>query len=340
MGLLHHHDHGHTHTHGSVDSHIIENKEATRVLLLSLIGLMMTAVFQAVVAAFTGSTALLADTIHNFGDSLTSIPLWIAFMLSRRPPTKRFTYGYSRSEDLAGLIIVLVILFSAVIAGYESVRRLIVGSEMTHLGVTAIAAVIGFIGNEAVAVYRIRMGKKMGSAALVADGHHARIDGWTSLAVLVGVLGAWVGFPVLDPIIGLVITVMILFIVKDSAKTIFTRLLDGIDPEVVDQMKHVAAQIEGVYHVSDVKARWLGHHITAEMSVTLNSHLTVKEGHDVVKAVIHRLHHEVDHVTAVQVHTDPMEEQGSVYHEPHTEEHEHQLESHHHHMHAHLHGAH
>lgn len=313
--MAHVHQHGgYTHSHGTVDGSIIENKEATKVLIISLVGLLVTAVFQAVIVTFSGSTALLADSIHNFGDSLTSIPLWIAFTLSSRPPTKRFTYGFNRSEDLAGLIIVLVILLSALAAGCESVRRLIVGAPVSHLEVTALAAVVGFIGNELVAVYRTRAGKRIGSAALIADGHHARVDGWTSLAVLLGVIGSWLGYSIADPIIGLFIAVMILFIVKDSAKVIFTRLLDGIDPHSIEQIEKAAAEVDDVLHVSDVRARWFGHQILAELSITLASNRSVKEGHDIARAVMHHLQHEVEHLADIQVHVDPKEEQGASYH--------------------------
>lgn len=335
MGFGYHHGpDGHGHSHDRVDSSIVKSKEATRVLLISLIGLLITAIFQAIIVAISGSVALLADTIHNFGDALTSIPLWFAFMLSRKLPTKRFSYGLNRTEDLAGLIIVLVITFSALVAGYESVMRMIHGTALSHLGATAIAAIVGFVGNEIVAVYRIRMGKKMGSAALVADGHHARVDGITSLAVLVGVAGTWLGFPIVDPLVGLVITMMILFIVKDSAKAVFTRLLDGIEPKTIDTITKSAYQVEGVQKVNDVKARWFGHEILAEITITINSKISVKEGHEIVKEVIHRLQHDVEHLSKVQVHVDPVEEQGESYHEHahfHAAHHSHGHEHDHHH---------
>ncbi|SEC03037.1 cation diffusion facilitator family transporter [Paenibacillus sp. GP183] len=336
MGFGHHHGpDGNSHTHDKVDPSIIKSKEATKVLLISLVGLLITAIFQAIIVAISGSVALLADTIHNFGDALTSIPLWFAFMLSRKLPTKRFTYGLNRTEDIAGLIIVIVITFSALIAGYESVMRIIHGSTITHLGATAIAAIVGFVGNEIVAVYRIRMGKKMGSAALIADGHHARVDGITSLAVLVGVAGTWLGFPIIDPLVGLVITIMIVFIVKDSAKAVFTRLLDGIEPEIIDTITKSAYQIEGVQKVNDVKARWFGHEILAEITITTYSKISVKEGHEVVKNVIHRLQHDVEHLSKVQVHVDPVEEQGYSFHE-----HSHAAQHSHEHGHEKHHGGH
>lgn len=153
------HSHGeHGHSHVGVDSSIVKNKEATRVLMISLVAMLITAIFQAIIVAVSGSVALLADTIHNFGDALTSIPLWIAFVLSRRLPTKRFTYGLNRSEDLAGLMIIFVIAISAVVAGYESIQRLFNGSSLTNLWAVAIASIVGFLGNELVAIYRIRMG--------------------------------------------------------------------------------------------------------------------------------------------------------------------------------------
>ncbi|MEX2459681.1 MAG: cation diffusion facilitator family transporter [Paenibacillaceae bacterium] len=314
MSIGHQHGKEHGHTHGGVDSSILQNKEASRVLMISLIGLLITAIIQAVIVFISGSVALLADTIHNFGDALTSIPLWFAFMLSRRIPTKRFTYGLNRSEDIAGLMIILIIAISAIVAGYESIHRLFNAAPLTHLGITAVAAIVGFIGNEVAAYYRIRMGKKMGSAALIADGQHARVDGYTSLAVLIGVLGSWMGFPIVDPLVGLGITIMIIFIVKDSVKAVFIRLLDGIEPKVIDQMTAAVRDVKGVDHVSEVKARWFGHVIMADISITVASVLSVKESHAIVKNVIHRLQHDIEHLSSVQVHVDPENEQGSHFH--------------------------
>jgi cation diffusion facilitator family transporter len=170
---------------------------------------MITALLQVGVVLISGSVALLADTIHNFGDAATAIPLGIAFLFARRRPTKRFTFGYGRVEDLAGVTIVLLILFSAIVAAYESINRFFHPQDISHLWAVAIASAIGFIGNEAVAIFRIRVGRRIGSAALIADGQHARIDGWPSLAVLVGVLGVWFGYPMADPIVGLIITIAI-----------------------------------------------------------------------------------------------------------------------------------
>ncbi|WP_332238732.1 cation diffusion facilitator family transporter [Sporolactobacillus sp. KGMB 08714] len=312
----------HTHggpiySYGSAGENISGNKEArTRSgLIISLIGLLAIALFQAAVAAISDSTALLADTIYNFGNLLTSILLWAAFSLSRRRPTKRFTFGFRRSENLAGSMIVLVIFFSAVLAGYESIGGLFAGSSPSHLGAAAIAAAAGFIGNEAAAVCRIRAGKRIGSAVLIADGRRVRINGWTSLAVLAGILATWLGYPVIDPIIGLIIAFMILVTVKNAARTVFTQWLNGIDPKYIETIEKTAARVDGVRHVRDVKARrQLGHRIVAELSITLPSDSSVREGHAIVRQIIHRLRHEIEHLSAVQIHVEPAEEQGVSFH--------------------------
>ena len=224
------HDHGnsrgHGHTHGVVDPTIATTSRGIWAIKGSFVMLAITAAAQIVVVYFSGSVALLADTIHNIGDAATAIPLWIAFILVRRPPSRRFTYGFGRVEDLAGVIIVGIILFSAIVAGLQAVDRLFHPRMIEHLGWVAAAGIVGFLGNEAVAVFRIRVGREINSAALVADGYHARVDGLTSLAVVLGAVGVWLGFPLTDPIIGLVITIMILGIVWQSGAAIFTRLLD------------------------------------------------------------------------------------------------------------------
>ena len=254
----HSHDSGHGHTHGVVDPSITTTTEGLWALKWSFAVLMATALLQVAVVFVSGSVGLLADTIHNFGDAATAIPLGIAFLFARKRPNKRFTFGYGRVEDLAGVTIVFTILFSAIVAGYESIDRFFHPQDISHLWAVAVASAIGFLGNEAVAIFRIRVGRRIGSAALIADGHHARIDGWTSLAVLVGVFGVWFGYPLADPIVGLVITVAIFGIVIQSGKQIFSRMLDGVDPHVIDEIRHAAAHVAEVKEVTDVRARWLG----------------------------------------------------------------------------------
>jgi len=300
-----HGDAGHGHSHGGVDATILSSREAMRTLGLSLAVLGVTAAFQLVVVILSGSVALLADTVHNVGDALTAVPLGIAFFLLRRPPTKRMTYGWGRAEDFAGLTVVLIILFSAGYAAYESIVRLIEPSAPTHLPATAIAGAIGFIGNEWVAVYRIRSGKRIGSAALVADGYHARVDGFTSLAVVVGVAGVAAGFELADPIVGIGISIVILRIVWQSLRTIGLRAMDGVEAGTIDTIARSARGVDGVREVADVRARWLGHGIRAQLAIDVAPDTSVAEAHDLAERVRHELSHDVQHITDVTIETRP-----------------------------------
>lgn len=273
------HDHetggGHGHTHGVIDPTIASTERGIWALKWSFGILAVTAALQIIVVFATGSVALLADTIHNVADATTAIPLWIAFRLAQRKPTATFTYGYGRVEDLAGIAIVLVILFSALVAGYQSINRLIHPEPIAFLGWVALAGIVGFVGNEVVAVLRIRVGREINSAALIADGYHARTDGLTSLAVVAGAIGVWLGFPLADPIIGLLITLVIFGIVWQSAKAVLTRMLDGVDPAIIDEIRHSAAHVAGIKHVLDLKARWLGHKLHADVAVLVDETMPV-----------------------------------------------------------------
>lgn len=311
----------HGHTHGVVDPALFSTERGIRALKWSLAGLLATAALQVVVVFYTGSVALLADTIHNFGDAFTAVPLWIAFRLARQKPGRRFTYGYGRVEDLAGVVIVLMILISAAAAAYESVQRLTHPQGVKYVWAVIAASVIGFVGNEAVAWFRIKVGKEIGSAALVADGYHARSDGLTSLAVLAGAVGVALGFPLADPLVGLLITVAILRIVWDSAKSVFTRLLDGVDPEVIEEIEHAARHTSGVQDVTGVHVRWSGHRLRAELSVAVDPRLSVEQGHEIAREVCHQLLHHLTYLSDATVHVDPANASGSEHH--HIDEHEH-----------------
>ncbi|MDQ3912799.1 MAG: cation diffusion facilitator family transporter [Actinomycetota bacterium] len=314
-GASHRHDdEAHGHTHGAVDPTITTSERGIWAVKWSFVGLFITALLQVVVVVLSGSVALLSDTIHNFGDALTAVPLWVAFALSRLGNSRRFTFGYGRVEDLAGVIVVLIILFSGVVAGYQAVERLLNPQPIGFLGAVAAASLLGFVGNEAVAVFRIRVGRQIGSAALVADGYHARTDGWTSLAVLLGALGVWLGYPLADPIVGLLIAAAILGIVWQSGKTVFTRLLDGMDPGVIDEIRHAASHVEGVEDVAEVRARWLGHRLRTEVNVAVDPGLSVAEGHAIAWEVNHHLMHELHYLDMAVVHVDPVQESGEEYH--------------------------
>jgi cation diffusion facilitator family transporter len=311
----HNHDHGgHSHSHGAMDPTIATSERGIWAIKWSFVGLMATALLQLVVVALSGSVALLSDTIHNFGDAATAIPLGIAFALTRLGVSRRFTFGYGRVEDLAGVVIVLIILFSAVVAGYQAVERLLNPQPVGFVWAIAAASLVGFIGNEAVAVFRIRVGREIGSAALVADGYHARTDGWTSLAVLAGAVGMWLGYPLADPIVGLLIAAAILVIVWQSGKAVFTRLLDGVEPAAIEEIRHAANEVPGVEDVSEVRARWLGHRLHTEVNVAVDPDLSVAEGHAIAREVNHQLLHHLSYLSGAVIHVDPVQEAGEEHH--------------------------
>jgi cation diffusion facilitator family transporter len=282
---------------------------------------MFTALLQMVVVFLSGSVALFADTLHNFGDAFTSIPLWIAFNLARRKPTNRFTYGWGRIEDLAGILIVLVILTSAGAAGYESIVRFSQPRPVRLLWVVAVAALIGFAGNEFVARFRIKIGREIKSAALEADGRHARVDGLTSFGVLLSAVGIWLGYPLADPIIGLMITLALLKIVWESGKSVLMRLLDGVDPEVVDEIRHALGRTEGVRAVSEIRVRWIGHQLHADVNLAVGSKLSVSDAHQISVNARHEILHQLPYLSDVMIHIDPHHMSGEDFHR--IEDHEH-----------------
>ncbi|WP_432039906.1 cation diffusion facilitator family transporter [Streptomyces cucumeris] len=296
------------HSHDSADrtDHALESSaRGMRALWVSLVVLGSTALAQAVVVALSGSVALLGDTVHNAADALTAVPLAVAFVLGRRASTRRFTYGYGRAEDLAGIAIVLTIAASAAFAAWAAVDRLLDPREISHLPAVAAAAVIGFVGNEWVARYRIRVGREIGSAALVADGLHARTDGFTSLAVLLGAGGAALGWQPADPLVGLAITVAILLVLRDAAREVFRRVMDAVDPELVDAAERAVTAVPGVRGVGELRLRWIGHRLRAEVAVVVDGGLSVREAHRVAVEAEHALLHAVPRLTAALIHADP-----------------------------------
>ena len=289
----------------SIDGALESSAAGIRAVKMSLIVLGATALAQIVVVAISGSVALLADTIHNFSGALTAIPLWIAFVLGRRAATRRYTYGFGRVEDLAGLFVIAMIALSAAIAGYESVRRLFNPVAIDNVGWVVAAGLIGFIGNEIVAVYRIRVGRQIGSAALVADGLHARTDGLTSLAVVLGAVGVALGFPIADPIIGILITLAILAILRTAVRDVFRRLLDGVDPELVDAAENALAIEPGVTAVRSLKMRWIGHRLHADAELDVDPALSLLDAHQIAHDAEHTLSHAVPKLATALIHAYP-----------------------------------
>lgn len=323
MATAHRHGHRHGHRHtlwdrarhlatphshdaaDRVDEVLETSRLGIRTLAWSFVALMATGVVQAVIVAFTGSVALLGDTVHNFADALTAVPVGIALVLGRRTVTRRFTYGMGRAEDLAGVVVVVLIAASAVLAGAEALERLSDPQEVTHLWAVAAAGLVGFAGNELVARWRIRVGRRIGSAALAADGAHARADGFTSLAVVGGAAGVALGFPLADPLIGLAISLAIVAVGYGAARQVGARLMDAVDPHLVDQVESVSANVEGVSDPRDVRIRWVGHTLRVELAVVADPNLTLTEAHGLAHRVEHALLHAIPRLAAANVHIEP-----------------------------------
>jgi cation diffusion facilitator family transporter len=332
----HHHDHEHGHDHDhdhpkgirgvliqifaphshdaadSVDSALESSAAGIRAVKISLLVLGVTAIAQIIIVVISGSIALAADTIHNFSDALTAVPLWIAFALGTNAATRRYTYGFGRVEDLAGVFVVAMITLSAIIAGYEAIQRLIHPRPIENVGWVALAGLAGFIGNELVALYRIRVGRRIGSAALVADGLHARTDGFTSLAVVVGAGGVALGFPLADPIIGLVITVAILAVLRTAVRDVFRRLIDGVDPQLVDTAESVLAAQPGVRSVRSVRMRWIGHRLHADAELDVDPTLSLAAAHRIAHHSEHDLMHAVPKLTTAMIHAYPAHDRNTA----------------------------
>lgn len=303
------------HSHDAADS-VDDTLESTaagiRTVKISLLVLGLTALIQIVIVVMSGSVALAADTIHNFADALTAVPLWIAFALGAKPATRRYTYGFGRVEDLAGSFVVAMITMSAIIAGYEAIARLIHPQQIEHVGWVALAGLVGFIGNEWVALYRIRVGHRIGSAALIADGLHARTDGFTSLAVLCSAGGVALGFPLADPIVGLLITAAILAVLRTAARDVFRRLLDGVDSAMVDAAEQALAARPGVQAVRSVRMRWIGHRLHADAELDVDPALDLAQAHRIAHDAEHELTHTVPKLTTALIHAYPAEHGSSI----------------------------
>lgn len=308
---------GHSHDHRGLasDRAFRENEEGIRTIWIALCILLATALMQMSIVYFSRSVSLFADTAHNIGDGLNSIPLLIAFYLARRIPTRRYTYGFGRAEDVAGIIIVLSIAASAVVVLSQSIQRLINPQPLSNLGWVAAAALLGFLGNEAVAILQIRVGRKIGSAAMVADGLHARTDGLTSLAVLLAAAGSWFGFPLVDPIIGIMIGIAIVFITWDAMKTIWYRLMDAVDPELIDRAEKVIAENAEVMETRRVRMRWVGHCLYADIYISVKSDLKTSDSHQIAEQVRHALFHEIPDLSDIHVHVDPWTGTEDTHHE-------------------------
>lgn len=305
---------GHGHEHGRIEADLYGNRAGLRAVQISTAGMLLVSLIQLLIALVGGSAGLLADSLHNLGDVLTTVALWIAFIISNRAANRRYTYGYYRAEDLAGIFIVLVIIVSALIGAGESILKLRSGSVPTQIYLSMAAAAIGCIGNELMAQYKISVGKRINSVPLVADGQHSRIDGLTSLAALLGLVGVRLGLPLADPIAGLVITLVILGVVYSTSRSVLLRLLDAVDPHIVPRILQTARSVAGVEMVSEVRARWVGRTLHISLNIEVDPDLTLLKAHTIAEQVRHRLVHEITGVSEVVIHTDPSSANGEDYH--------------------------
>ncbi|HMH94316.1 MAG TPA: cation diffusion facilitator family transporter [Streptosporangiaceae bacterium] len=297
-----------------VDRAMEDSAAGMRVLWISLAVLGATALVQAVITVASGSVALLGDTLHNAADALTAVPLGIAFLAARRPASRRYTYGYGRAEDLAGVLIVAIIAASAVLAAVEAISRLLHPRPVSGLIAVAAAALLGFASNEVVARYRIRAGRAIGSAALVADGLHARADGFASLAVLLAAGGAALGWNWADPLVGLLITAAILAVLRQAAREIYRRLMDAVDPALVDAAEAALRDTPGVLGTGAVRLRWIGHRLRAECEVLVDAGASAVVAHQVAASAEHHLLHALPHLSGATVHADPQPAAGADHH--------------------------
>ena len=317
----HDHDHehgghghgGHGHEHGKVDPDLYGNQAGLRAVQISTAGMLLVSIIQFVIAIIGGSAGLFADALHNTGDVLTTVALWIAFVLSTRAANQRYTYGYHRAEDLAGIFIVLVIIASAVASAVESIQKLTSGLPPTQIYLSMAAALVGVAGNELLAQYKISVGKRINSVPLIADGQHSRIDGLTSLAAFVGLLVDALGLPIADPIAGLVITIVILTVVYSTSKSVLQRLLDAVDSRVIPSILTTASEVPGVEAVTDPRARWVGHTLHVSLNIEVDPELTLARAHEIAEEVRHRLFHQIEGITEAMIHTDPSSQSGDYH---------------------------
>ncbi|MGH8885377.1 MAG: cation diffusion facilitator family transporter [Egibacteraceae bacterium] len=297
---------GHVHDHASMDRELLTHAKAMRAIWISVAMLGATAVAQLAIVAISGSVGLFADALHNLGDVAGTASLWVALRLSRRAASDEFPYGWRRAEDLAGLFILVAIAASAALAGWESITALLGGArQVTNLGLAFGAALLGVVGNEGAARYRIHVGRQIDSVALVADGQHARTDGLASAAAAIGILGVWLGFPLADPLAGLAITSAIVWILCRTGRDVLRRTMDAVEPSLLPRIREVVGGIDGVCGVHDVRARYLGRGLVVQLHAEVDPDLPLRAAHDLAEQVRHRVVHEFPQLVTIDVHLDP-----------------------------------
>jgi cation diffusion facilitator family transporter len=289
-------------TLASVDE--AHRRDANRAIVVSALGLAATGGIELALALFTNSVGLLSDALHNLADVSTSLVVFLGFRISKRPPSPRYPYGLNRAEDLAGLGVALVIWFSAGIAGYESYRKLVDHGETNHLGIGMLGAVIGIAGNQAVAWYKGRVGRRIHSATLVADAKHSWLDALSSVGALVGLIAVALGFWWGDPVAGFAVTLFIVHVGYEVTTDIGHRLLDGIDPDLLTEAAAIAEEVPGVMHAR-ARGRWAGRSLTFDLDLFVDPDATVADAHRINHAVTYEIQARIDQAHTVRAMTHP-----------------------------------
>ena len=280
------------------------NKDAIRAVVVSAIFLGIAALAEITASILSGSASVLADGLHNAGDVLTSFILLFTFALVRRPATRRFSSGYGRFEDVATLLIVVVIIITAAIAAAESVYKLIHPTVYSNIALSLGAAVVGVVANLGVSEYKVRVGRGIGSESLEADGIHSRIDALVSAGAFAGIGLAGLGFAIADPILGMLITVAIIFALAGTVKQLYYRMMDAVDPTIVDELTSSAKSVPGVLAVHDVRVRWVGRELVANMHVDMDPKSTLETAHAIAMRVEDAICQEVP-AARLEIHMDP-----------------------------------
>lgn len=263
-----------------------DRRAANRAMAVSAAGLSVTALVEIALALVTGSVALLGDGLHNLSDVSTSAVVFLGFWISRRPATARYPYGYERAEDLAGLGVALVIWASAIFAGYESYQKLVGGAPTTDAALGMAGAALGIVGNQIVARYKLRVGRRIRSATMIADAKHSWLDAVSSLGALVGLALVAAGYRWGDPVAGLAVTLFICHVGVEVTRDLLHRLMDGVEPEHLDAARTAAAGVPGV-GAAGVRARWMGRTLAVEVETRLDDGISLLDA-DGINAAVER----------------------------------------------------
>ena len=277
---------------------------ARRAVIVSALVLGVAAAAEFAASVRGHSAGVLADALHNSGDALTTLVLLAAFAIARRPATRRFPSGFGRVEEVATLVIIVVILITAAAAAFESVGRILSSEGYSNPIAGLAAAAIAVVANFGVSEYKIRVGRRIRSLALEADGLHSRLDGLVSAAAFAGLALAWMGIAIADSLAGIFIALAIIYILTGTVGRLVLRMMDAVDPELIEQITSTAAGVNGVLGVHDVRARWVGRELVAVLHIDCPPSATLAQAHNTAMAVQKEVQKQVPAVH-LDVHMDP-----------------------------------